>query len=61
MGSLQEVTFLLLLPVDEPALCNTKLAVRVLYIAKLTPQDLEPVNLSYKNVVDSLPRLLINV
>jgi len=41
MHSLQVVTFLLLLPVEQPAVYNIKLAVRVLYIAKLTPQDHE--------------------
>lgn len=61
MHSLQVVTFLLLLPVEQLALCNIKLAVRVLYIAKLTPQDHELMYLSYKNVVHSLLRLLLGV
>jgi hypothetical protein len=61
MHSLQVVTFLLLLPVEQPILCNIKLAVRVLYIAKLTPQDNELMYLSYKNVVHSLPRLILDV
>jgi len=61
MHSLQVVTCLLLLPVEQPILCNIQLAVRVLYIAKLTPQDHELMYLSYKNVVHSYPRLLLDV
>jgi len=61
MDSLQVVIFLLLLPVEQPILYNIKLAVRVLYIAKLTPQDHELMYLSYKNVVHSLPRLLLDL
>ena len=38
-----------------------KLALRVLYIAKLTPQDHELMNLSYKNVVHRLALLLLDI
>jgi hypothetical protein len=55
MHLLQVVTFLLLLSVEQRALCNIKLVVWVLYITKLTPQNHELMYLSYKNVFTVCP------